>query len=477
MTNILFLLAGLLVGSTLVYVLMSRRAQSLNVESARRQTQIEWLTRQMADNEEAARKRMDEATRDFNSRIQQERQQQDLMMGQQRQERERQLEQLRTELSRQLELQREQHRAQMAQQSEQFAAQLEAAQKAVEVAAQQVLEQKSTRLKADNAENIGHVTDPLKEAIGAMRKAMDDNAKDSARDAATMRQIIEQMMNSNREIGQKAESLVNVLRRDNKVTGNMGEVILGDLLQSQGLVEGEQYEVQPRLRDANGKAVRNDETGSEMQPDVILHYPGGQDAIIDSKVSLVAYERYVNATNDEERAQALKEHIDSVRRHVNELARKDYSKYVKRPREAVDFVIMFMPFESSLQLALANDHSLWREAFQKKVFVTSEQNLIAILHMIHVAWMQNRQAENQQKVFALAEQLIDRLGDFIKRYRTLGERLSAADKAYGEAANKLLTGNQSVVKKGRELIALGAKENPNRTIPEPEDDLQLKIEA
>lgn len=452
MLHFLFLLLGLVVGAAVAYALTTRRTQALATEAANQQARADMLAQQLA----------------------QEQQQHAQQTDQLRNDQQRQLDHLHTELSRQLELQREQHQAQMEQQSKQFAAQLEAAQKAVEVVAQQVLEQKADKLKADNAEDIGHVTGPLQQAIGDMRKAMADNAKDAARDAATMRQIIEQMMDSNREIGQKAESLVNVLRRDNKVTGNMGEVILGDLLQSQGLVEGEQYEVQPRLRDAGGKAVRNDETGSEMQPDVILHYPGGQDAIIDSKVSLVAYERYVNATTDEERARALKEHIDSVRRHVAELARKDYSKYVRKPREAVDFVIMFMPFESSLQLALANDHSLWREAFQKKVFVTSEQNLIAILHMIHVAWMQNRQAENQQKVFALAEQLIDRLGDFIKRYRTLGERLSAADKAYGEAANKLLTGNQSVVKKGRELIALGAKENPNRAIPEPEDDLQIE---
>ena len=188
-------------------------------------------------------------------------------------------------------------------------------------------------------------------------------------------------------------------------------------------------------------------------------------------MSLVAYERYVNAETDEERPRYLQEHIASVRRHVNELARKDYSRYVKAPREAVDFVILFMPFESSLQVALANDATLWREAFEKKVFVTSEQNLVAILHIIHVAWVQNRQAENQQRVFGLAEQLLDRLGDFIKRYNELGERIQRVNKAFDDAGNKLVTGNQSVVKKGRELVSLGAKENPNRRIPEPREEL------
>ena len=208
-----------------------------------------------------------------------------------------------------------------------------------------------------------------------------------------------------------------------------------------------------------------------MQPDVILHYPQGQDAIIDSKVSLVAYQRYVNAETPEQKDRALQEHIRSLRQHVTELARKDYSKYIKKPREAVDFVIMFVPFESSLQLALANDPSLWREAFERKVFITGEQNLLGILHMIHIAWVQNQQAENQEKVFGIAEQLLDRLGDFIQRYNKMGEHLDLLRKDFDSAGNKLFVGRQSVVQKGRELVDMGTKENPNRKIPKAEDDL------
>ena len=129
---------------------------------------------------------------------------------------------------------------------------------------------------------------------------------------------------------------------------------------------------------------------------------------------------------------------------------------------------MFVPFESSLQLALANDPTLWREAFEKKVFVTGEQNLLGILHMIHIAWVQNQQAENQEKVFGLAEQLLDRLGDFVQRYNDLGTKIEAVQKAYDNTNNKLITGRQSVTQKAQELITLGAKENPNRKIPMPE---------
>ena len=307
--------------------------------------------------------------------------------------------------------------------------------------AQQLMESSAQKLKAQNTEAMTGIT-------------------------------IQQMMQQTQQLGERAESLTNVLRRDNKVSGNMGEIILGDLLASQGLTEGIHYEVQARLRDELGRPLKNDETGREMQPDVILHYPQGQDAIVDSKVSLVAYEKYVNAQTPEEKERYLQEHIRSVRSHVNELARKDYSKYIKNGRETVDFVIMFVPFESSLQLALANDPTLWREAFEKKVFVTGEQNLLGILHMIHIAWVQNQQAENQEKVFGLAEQLLDRLGDFVKRYNDLGEKLHKTVEAYDSANNKLVTGRQSVAQKGRELVDLGAKENPNRKIPMPELGLE-----
>ncbi|MBQ7426246.1 MAG: DNA recombination protein RmuC [Prevotella sp.] len=338
--------------------------------------------------------------------------------------------------------------------------------------AQQVLERSASKLKDSNTETMTGITQPLKEAITNMQKAINENQKESAAHSASFREQMLQMMRQTQLLGEKAEGLTNVLRRDNKVSGNMGEIILGDLLASQGLTEGTHYEVQTRLRDDMGRPLKHDETGKEMQPDVILHYPQGQDAIIDSKVSLVAYEKYVNAETTEEKERYLQEHIKSVRSHVNELARKDYSKYIKNGRESVDFVIMFVPFESSLQLALANDPTLWREAFEKKVFVTGEQNLLGILHMIHIAWVQNQQAENQEKVFGLAEQLLDRLGDFVQRYNDLGTKIEAVQKAYDNTNNKLVTGRQSVVQKGRELIDLGAKENANRKIPMPEVGLE-----
>ena len=342
--------------------------------------------------------------------------------------------------------------------------------------AQQMLERSASKLKEENRESMGNITAPLKEAISEMRKAINENTKDHTAQTASLREQLRLMMETGREMSEKAEGLANVLRRDNKVSGNMGEIILGDLLTSQGLTEGIHYEVQARLRDEQGRPLRHDETGHEMQPDVILHYPQGQDVVIDSKVSLVAYERYVNAQTPEEKERALQDHIKSVRAHVTELARKDYSKYIKAPREAVDFVIMFVPFESSLQLALVNDPALWREAFERKVFITGEQNLLGILHMIHLAWVQNQQAENQEKVFGVAEQLLDRLGDFIQRYNKVGDQLDQARRAFDYSVNKLNEGRQSVVQKANELKQLGAKENPNRRIPKATESLAIEQE-
>lgn len=370
-----------------------------------------------------------------------------------------------------LQTQLEQAGKRMEERRQEMERQVEATKQELALRTQELLRQNADRLKQENAEHMTLLTTPLREAISEMRRALEDTTKHSAEDNASLRELLAQMMRSNREIGEQAELLANVLRRDSQAAGYMGEVILGDLLAAQGLVEGVHYESQPYLRDAKGRKARNEDTGSAMRPDFILHYPQGQDVVIDSKVSMAAYERYVNATDPEEKAKALKAHIQSVRKHVDELAGKDYSRYLDPGRQAVDFVLMFMPFESSLQLALANDPSLWHEAFERKVFITSEQNLTAILHMIHVAWVQNQQAQNQRLVFGLAEQLIDRLGDFIKRYTALGERLEQARRAFDDCGKKLYAGNQSVVKKAHELIDMGAKENPDRRIPPAQDEL------
>ena len=441
----LYIIIGIAVGAVVLYVVMDKRLDAVNVASGKKDIELSMKSEQL----NAATSRvshLESENRDLHAKSESQ--------------------------GRELELVRQQMGDELKRRDEQFQEQLRTAREQLQNMAQQLMEASATKLKEQNTEAMTGITQPLKEAITNMQKAINENQKESAAHSASFREQMLQMMQQTQQLGEKAENLTNVLRRDNKVSGNMGEIILGDLLASQGLTEGIHYEVQARLRDELGRPLKNDETGREMQPDVILHYPQGQDAIVDSKVSLVAYEKYVNAETPEDKERYLQDHIKSVRSHVNELARKDYSKYIKNGRETVDFVIMFVPFESSLQLALANDPTLWREAFEKKVFVTGEQNLLGILHMIHIAWVQNQQAENQEKVFGLAEQLLDRLGDFVQRYNDLGEKIHKVQEAYDSANNKLVTGRQSVAQKGRELVDLGAKENANRKIPMPEVGLE-----
>ncbi len=428
---VLYIIIGIAVGAVILYVVMDKRLDAVNVASGKKDIELA-MRSELLDAANSRVQHLEAENKSLNAKAESQ--------------------------GRELELVRQQMDEELKRHEERF-----------KNMAQQLLETSASKLKEQNTEAMTGITQPLKDAITNMQKAIHENQKESAAHSASFREQMIQMMQQTQQLGEKAESLTNVLRRDNKVSGNMGEIILGDLLASQGLTEGIHYEVQARLRDELGRPLKNEDTGKEMQPDVILHYPQGQDAIVDSKVSLVAYEKYVNAETPEDRDRYLQEHIKSVRSHVNELARKDYSKYIKNGRETVDFVIMFVPFESSLQLALANDPTLWRDAFERKVFVTGEQNLLGILHMIHIAWVQNQQAENQEKVFGIAEQLLDRLGDFIQRYQKVGEQLDQAHRAYEAAGNKLFSGRQSVVQKGRELIDLGSKENPNRKIPKAEE--------
>ena len=451
-----YIIIGIAIGAVVLYLLMDRKMDTLRIEGGKKDIELSMKGEQL----NAATSRVNHLEAENKS------------LHAKAESQGRELELVRQQMDEELQRRDRQFKEQMQASKDQFQEQLKTAREQFSNLSQQLMESSASKLKEQNTETMAGITQPLKDALTNMQKAIADTQKENAAHSASFREQIQQMLQQAQQLGEKTDSLTNVLRRDNKVSGNMGEIILGDLLASQGLTEGIHYEVQARLRDELGRPLKNDETGKEMQPDVILHYPQGQDAIVDSKVSLVAYEKYVNAESAEDKERYLQEHIESVRQHVNELARKDYSKYIKNGRETVDFVIMFVPFESSLQLALANDPTLWREAFEKKVFVTGEQNLLGILHMIHIAWVQNQQAENQQKVFGLAEQLLDRLGDFVQRYNDLGAKIEAVQKAYENTNNKLITGRQSVVQKGRELIDLGAKENANRKIPMPEVGLE-----
>ena len=353
-----------------------------------------------------------------------------------------------------------------------FQEQLRLVEEQLKNATREMLGQRTQELSRQNTEQMSAIINPLKETIGQMRTAMEQSRETHVKNTATLEKAIEDVMRRTVEIGAEADKLASALRNESKVQGNWGELILDELLESQGLKEGVHYEKQVLLRDKQGKAILNEETGQRMIPDTVLHYPDGKDAIIDSKVSLTAFVDYQNAETDEERAAALQRHVKSVRNHVDELARKNYSAYIKPPRQALNYVIMFVPNEGALQLALAQAPDLWREAFSKGVFVTGEQNLTAALRIIQIAWTQVRQAQNQEAIFETARMLLDRVADFIGHFETMGQKLQDASTAYQKAVDKLKDGRLSVVGAANKLIKLGAKTSAKKVIPEENEPLR-----
>ena len=374
-------------------------------------------------------------------------------------------------LEKELQLLHEQMSRETEERDRHFREQLRLVQEQLQNATREMLGRRTEELSQQNTVQMTAIIEPLKDTIREMRLAMDNSRDTHNKNTASLEKAIEEVMRRTREIGAEADKLATALRNENKVQGNWGELILDELLASQGLKEGIHYEKQMTLRDRTGKAIVNEESGKRMIPDTVLHYPDGKDAVIDSKVSLAAFVDYQNAETEQEKEQALQRHVKSVRQHVQELARKDYSAYIKPPRQTLNYVMMFVPNEGALQLALAEDPALWRDAFAKGVFITGEQNLTAALRIIQIAWTQMQQAQNQEAIYDTARMLLDRIADFIGHFEEVGKKLQDASSSYTKAADKLRDGRMSVVGAANKLIKLGAKSSAKKVIPEENEPL------
>ena len=341
--------------------------------------------------------------------------------------------------------------------NKQFEAQINALKSELQNATEKLLQQREESLAKANNTQIDALLNPLKNEIEGMRKSMTDNIKTSSENKASLEKAIEELMKRTQDIGNDANNLAKALKNETKTQGNWGELILENILEKSGLTEGEHYEKQTAIKDSKGNTVFHDETGRRLIPDVVVHYPDNKDVVIDSKVSLTAFVDYCNAADETEKVFAVKRHLQSMRSHYKELQKKSYSSYIKAPRVSLDYVIMFVPNESAMQLALYEDASLWREAFENGVFITSEQNLLALLRMIQLAWSQVKQARNQQEIFDEVNKLLDRVGDFLKRYDDLGKKIESLQTSYGDTRKKLYDGNQSVVKAAEKLVEMGGK--------------------
>ncbi|MCH4148752.1 MAG: DNA recombination protein RmuC [Prevotella sp.] len=357
---------------------------------------------------------------------------------------------------------------------EQFEQQLKTVQEQFSNLANHVLDQTSEKLKSQNSESMENITKPLKDNIQQLHQAIQSTNQETAKSTASLSEQLRSMAQQTEKIDKTATRLTNVMRGANKVQGNWGELILSDILDAQGFKQGINYDLQQSITDDKGNIVTNEDSGKRMIPDVIMHYPNNEDVVIDSKMSIEAYFQYVNTEDEGLKKKYADDLVKSVKTQYGNLAKKDYSKYIQKPRHAIEFVIMFVPNEGALQLALATDPKLWNDAFSKQVFITSQQNLMAILRIIQIAWRQYIQSENQKQVFDLAEELLKRVGDFIKKLDTVGSDIDKLHRDYESVHNKLYSGRQSIVQKANQLKELGVKETAALPIPEaitelPED--------
>ena len=363
-----------------------------------------------------------------------------------------------------LKMQKEQNESENRLRQEQFQEQLNVVREQFQNLAVRVLDKTSDQLKTQNREAMEHITKPIGDSFAELQKAIAESDREAAKTTASLAERLRQVGEQAERMDRTATRLTNALRGDSKQAGDWGELVLQELLDSQGFQRGLDYDIQDTLTDGDGLLVRNEDTGRAMRPDVVLHYPGQQDVVIDAKVSIKAYYDYVNETAEAVRLQMLDRHVQSLRSHVKELAKKDYSRYIQAPRKAIDFVIMYVPNEAALQVALARDPKLWTEAFDKKVFISSTQNLFAILRMIQIAWRQHNQTENQKKIVGLAEQLVSRVGLFAERAAKMGRDIEQLSTDFSDM-QKSVDGTRGILQKANEMKKLGIKEDVKHPLP------------
>ncbi len=337
---------------------------------------------------------------------------------------------------------------------------------------EQLLKQREAELDKRAKENFEAITKNLGKDITEMKSAFEENKKTQSETSAALKENFEkavrQLEDQTKSIGDKADHLAEALRGKKKIQGNWGETILLNLLTDEGMVEGRDFDKEATLRDELGFVIKNEDTSKGMRPDFILHFADNQDIAVDSKVSLAAYSDYLEAGTDQARTDARRRNVEAIRNQVKLLSGKDYSSYLRPGHKMTDFVIMFVPSNSALQLACDDDPRIWRDAYDKKVLVTSEETLLTFVRMIVLGWRNVEQVRNQQKIIDAASRMIDRVADFSKYYATIGKKLEEAQKAYSDGKAKLGESGQSILVSANQIKSLGVP--GKKALPEPGDD-------
>lgn len=319
----------------------------------------------------------------------------------------------------------------------------------------------SSDFRKKSTESIEELLKPIREKFTEFDRTVRESQKENAVRSEALRVSIEDVMKQSQTIGNEAKNLANALTGYSKVQGDFGEMLLTDVLKNAGLTEGIHFKTQGVITDRDGHEIKSEE-GRTMIPDVIVYYPDDTIVVIDSKVSLKAYQKYFNSESVEERVRFAKEHADSVRNHVNELKLKDYASYIPDDKKKVGYNIMFIPIEGAFTLMLEEDPQLWQAAKDNNVLIVSQMTLVIVLNMIQMAWKQADQEENIAAVYRTAEELMSQLNGWMSSFESVGDYLAKASEAYSSSRKKLCESNQSVIKKIKKLENLGLSPKRSR---------------
>lgn len=326
------------------------------------------------------------------------------------------------------------------------------------VLANEILQEKSKSFSEMNHERLAEILNPLKERLEGFKKTVEETYNNEARERFSLKEQIKELVERSESIGEEAKQLTHALRGDSKIQGDWGEMILESILEKSGLEKDREYFVQETLRDEEGHTIQGSD-GRKMRPDVIIRYPGGENhqMVIDSKVSLTAYVNYVNAEDADEARLALKQHLVSVRKHIDELAGKSYQDYVGKG----DHVMMFIPNEAAYLAAMQADHALWQYAYEKKVLLLSPTNLIAALKLVADLWQRDKQTRNAIDIAEEGGKLYDKFAGFVDDMEKIGKSLNTTAMAYTDAMKKLKTGNGNLIGRVEKLKVMGVKAKKN----------------
>ena len=332
-----------------------------------------------------------------------------------------------------------------------------------------VLKARQEELDKKARETFEALAGGLDRNIRDMKDAFEKNRRTQAETSQSLKDNLEHAVRNLKEqtasIGDKADTLADALKGRNKAQGNWGEVILDNLFSAEGLREGRDYDKEETLRDELGNPLLNEDTDRRMRPDFILHYPDGNDVVIDSKVVLTAMYDYYSAEDESARADASRRNLAAVREQVRKLSRKDYSRYLKPGHRMLDYVIMFVPVYSALRLAYEEDRNLWHDAYRQGVLITTEETMMPFLRMIGIAWKSHEQVANQQQIISAAETMLSRVSDFCTAHARMGEKLEDAIKYYETCDRKLRDRGQSIVGAANRLIGYGVPRNMKKPLP------------